>query len=395
MGEVRERIAACAPQVIEYRRWLHAHPELSGKETQSAAYIAKALRDMGLEPVEGVGGNGVVALIQGRGLGKCVALRADFDALPLQETTGLPYASQNPGVMHACCHDTHAAMLLGAAHVLSGMRDQFDGCVKLIFQPSEEDNVASGAKAMIAAGVLEDPKVDAVIGQHLWPHYQTGQVAIRNGAMMASSDRFYITIRGKKSHGSAPEDGVDAIVIATEVVSVLQTIVSRNISPLDSVVVTIGQINGGSRYNIIADEVVMVGTCRNLNPTIRNSMPQRIEKVVKGVVESMGGDYEFRYLMCYSPTANDETMFKLVRDTIRDTLGEEALVVPEKAALTGEDFSFYCERVPSAFFWLGCQDECHPFHPLHSGECSPAEEAFQYGMEVMVESALRFLNSET
>ena len=394
MGEVRQRIAACTEQVIEHRRWFHAHPELSGKETQSAAYIADALRAMGLEPQTGVGGNGVVALIEGRGPGKCVALRADFDALPLQETTGLPYASQNPGVMHACCHDTHAAMLLGAAQVLSGMRDEFDGCVKLIFQPSEEDNVASGAKAMIAAGVLENPKVDAVIGQHMWPHGKTGEVLIRDGAMMASSDRFYITVRGKKSHGSAPEDGVDAIVIATEVISVLQTIVSRNISPLDSVVVTIGQINGGSRYNIIADEVVMVGTCRNLNPAIRNSMPQRIEKVVKGVVESMGGDYEFEYLMCYSPTVNDRKMFKLVRDTVSDTLGEEALVVPEKAALTGEDFSFYCERVPSAFFWLGCQDETHPFHPLHSGECSPAEEALPFGMEVMVESALRFLKQE-
>lgn len=394
MGEVRERISACTEQVKEYRRWLHAHPELSGKEVQTAAYIAQTLRDMGVEPTEGVGGHGVVALIQGRGPGKCVALRADFDALPVQESTGLPFASQTPGVMHACCHDTHAAMLLGAACVLNSMRDQFDGCVKLVFQPSEEDNVASGAKAMIADGVLENPKVDAMIGQHMWPNAEVGKVLVRNGPMMASSDRFYITVRGKKSHGSAPEDGVDAIVIAMEVISVLQTIVSRNISPLDSVVVTIGQINGGSRYNIIADEVVMIGTCRNLNPEIRNSMPKRIEKVIKGVVEGMGGSYEFKYLMCYSPTVNDKKMFSLVRDTVEDLYGEDHLVIPEHAALTGEDFSFFCERVPSVFFWLGGNDNEHPFHPLHSGDCNPSEDALPYGMEVMVESALRFLKQK-
>ena len=199
MSMVNEQIAVCLDKVIEYRRWFHQHPELSGKEKETAAYIANALREMGLEPQEKVGGYGVVALIQGKAPGKCVGLRADFDALPIEETTGLPFASENPGVMHACGHDMHAAMLLGAAWVLNQMKDQFSGCVKLVFQPSEENNVASGAKAMIADGVLENPKVDAMIGQHMWPLSPTGTYLVRNGAMMASSDRLNITIRGKAS----------------------------------------------------------------------------------------------------------------------------------------------------------------------------------------------------
>ena len=389
MSMVNEQIAVCLDKVIEYRRWFHQHPELSGKEKETAAYIANALREMGLEPQENVGGYGVVALIQGKAPGKCVGLRADFDALPIQETTDLPYASQNPGVMHACGHDAHAAMLLGAAWVLNELRDQFDGCVKLIFQPSEENNTDSGAKKMIADGVLENPKVDAMLGQHVWPHGRAGSVLVRNGAMMAASDRFYIRIYGKKSHGSAPENGVDAIVIAAEVINLLQTIISRSVGPLESAVITIGEVRGGSRYNIIADEVEMVGTCRTLTPEIRDAIPPHIESIVRGVTESMGGAYEFEYLKCYSPTVNDPGMFRLVCNAAEEALGPEALVIPEHAALTAEDFSFFCEKVPSGYFWLGCGKEHEPFHPLHSGGFSPAEEALPVGMEVLVTAALK------
>ncbi|MBQ6197536.1 MAG: amidohydrolase [Lachnospiraceae bacterium] len=391
MSDVREVINKYWDKVKEHREWFHRHPELSHEEKETAAYIAKTLREIGLEPKENIGGYGVSAVIQGRGPGKCVGLRADFDALPITECTGLPYTSENPGVMHGCGHDTHAAMLLGAAYVLNELKNEFDGCVKLVFQPAEEDAAACGSKAMIEDGVLENPHVDVMFGQHVWPPLDTGKIGIRNGAMMASSDRFFITIHGKNSHGSAPEAGIDAIVIAAQVISALQSIVSRNVGPLDSAVVTIGLMKGGTRYNIIADTVEMEGTCRNLNPEIRNKMPERIENIIKGVSEGMGGSYDFKYLRCYSPTVNDPNQFELVRDVIREVGGDEMLVIPENSALGGEDFSFYTEKVPCAFWWLGCHEAGKPYYPIHSGGFYADEKALPYGMEVMVKSALKFL----
>ena len=362
-------------KVKEHRYYLHAHPELSHHEKNTAAYIAETLKKMGLSPKENVGGYGVTAVIEGKGEGKCVGLRADFDALPITECTGVPFASETPGVMHACGHDAHTAMLLGAAYVLNEIKDEFAGKVKLVFQPSEEDAAGSGA----------------MFGQHVWPNLPYGKVGVRNGAMMASSDRFFITIKGKNSHGSAPENGIDAIVIAAQVISALQTIVSRNVGPLDSAVVTIGTIHGGNRYNVIADEVKMEGTCRNLNPAIRNTMPDRIGNIVRGVSESMGGSCEFKYLKCYSPTVNDPGKFAIVRDSIVEVLGEDGLVIPENSALGGEDFSFYCQEIPSAFFWLGCQDADQPKYPIHHGNFLPKEESLIIGMKVMLTAALNFL----
>lgn len=391
MRDVHEVINQYWDKVKEHREWFHRHPELSHEEAGTAAYIAKVLKEIGLEPKTNIGGYGVTALIKGRGPGKCVGLRADFDALPVTECTGLPYASENPGVMHACGHDTHAAMLLGAAYVMNELKDEFDGCVKLIFQPAEEDAAACGSKAMIEDGVLENPHVDAVFGQHVWPTMDVGKIGIRNGAMMASSDRFFITIHGKNAHGSQPDAGIDAIVIASQVVTALQSIVSRNVGPLDSAVVTIGVMRGGTRYNIIADTVELEGTCRNLNPEVRNKMPERIENIVRGVTEGMGGAYDFRYLRCYSPTVNDPKQFELVCDAIKETGGDDLLVIPENSALGGEDFSFYCEKRPCAFWWLGCHDPEKPFFPIHSGGFYAEERALPIGMEVMVRSALKYL----
>ncbi|MEG1850248.1 MAG: amidohydrolase, partial [Oscillospiraceae bacterium] len=300
----------------------------------------------------------------------------------------------NPGVCHACGHDMHTAMLLGAAHVLYALRDELSGSVKLIFQPAEESVLSGGAPDMIADGVLEHPHVDAVIGQHMWPQFPTGTAAIRNGAMMASSDRFFITVKGKSSHGSAPEDGIDAIVIAAQVITALQTIVSRGISPLDSAVVSIGVIHGGDRYNVIANEVKLEGTCRNLNPLVRNQMPKRIEQIIRGVTDAMGGTYDFRYCYGYAPTVNNPKMFELVYGVMKDMLGDNA-VIPPSSALGGEDFSFFCEERPSAFFWLGCRRPEVLFgdtFPIHNGGFSPDEKAMPVGIEIFVNSALKFLN---
>lgn len=389
--KVKELIRKYQDKITEHRCHIHAHPELPHTEKETAAYIAKTLREMGLVPTENVGGYGVTALIEGNGEGKCVGLRADFDALPITEKTGLSFASENPGVMHACGHDVHTAMLLGAAYVLNEMRDGFAGRVKLVFQPAEEDAAACGAKAMIEDGVLESPKVDAMFGQHVWPAIDTGKIGIRNGAMMAASDRFFITVKGKNSHASRPEDGIDAIVAASHVITALQTIVARNVGPLDSAVVTIGTIRGGNVYNAIAEEVKLEGTCRNLNPEIRNKMPERIENIVRGVTAALGADYEFKYLRCYSPLVNDPEMFALMDRTIADVIGEENLLHPASAALGGEDFSFYCEKVPSSFFWLGCHKAGTQYHPIHHGEFVPDEAAIPVGIETMVNCALNFL----
>jgi len=387
-----DRIRVVEERVAEHRRWLHAHPELSGQEKETAAYIAAALRKMGLQPRENVGGYGVVALIEGRKGGKCVALRADFDALSIQEETDLPFTSENPGISHACGHDVHTAMLLGAAEVLLGMKEEFAGTIKLIFQPSEENAADSGAKRMIAAGVLEDPPVDAIFAQHVSPNYPTGSIALNEGAMSASSDRFFITVKGKSSHGSAPESGVDAVAIGAQVITALQTIVARNISPLDSAVLTIGKVTAGSRYNIIAEECVMEGTCRTLNPQVQEQLPTRMEAIVKGIAESMGGAYEFKYIKGFIPTMNAPGEFALVRDTAQTLLGKDRVIIPEKSAMTGEDFSFFGKEVPAVFYWLGCQKADAPFYPLHNNRFAPDEAAMPKGMEVMIASALAYLN---
>ena len=392
MEKIRELVEKYTGQIRADRSWLHAHPELACHELESSAYIAHALRKMGIEPREHVGGYGVTAVITGgKGPGKCIGLRADFDALPITEHTGLACSSLNPGVMHACGHDAHAAMLLGAGYVLNEMKDSFAGCVKLVFQPAEENVVLSGARSMIAEGVLEAPKVDAMLGQHVWPGVEAGKIGIRDGAMMAASDRFFITVKGSSTHGSEPQNGTDAIVIAGHVICALQTIVARNVGPLDNAVVSVGNIHGGGAYNVICDEVKLEGTCRNLNPNVRDAMPGWIERVVRGVTDSMGGGYEFRYVRGYSPTVNDHDVFRLVRDAVVEIAGQEALIIPDTAALGGEDFSFYCEKVPSALFWLGCGRPGKKRIPLHNAEFDPGEDVLPLGVEVMTTAALRFL----
>ena len=377
--------------VVHYRRWLHENPELSGQEKNTASFIADCLRKIGLNPKENVGGYGVTALIEGKCPGKCLGIRADFDALSICEETGLPFASKNHGVFHACGHDMHAAMLLGVAQVLNEVRDQFSGSVKLIFQPSEENASDSGAKKMISDGVLSDPPVDAILAQHVSPHYPTGTIALRTGAMTSSSDRFYIRINGKSSHGSEPDGGIDAVVIGGHVITALQAIVSRTVSPQDSVVLSIGKVTGGSTYNIIADSFLMEGTCRTLSPAVQDALPGRMESIIKGVTEGLGGTYSFSYVKGFSPTINDPQQFLLVRNNAQQVLGSDHVIIQEKASMVGEDFSFYGQKVPACFYWLGCRKPDAPFYPLHNSHFSPDEAAMRFGIEIMLSATLSYL----
>ena len=394
MDRINGLVEMYREKVEEYWHWLHAHPELSGQEEKSAEYIANALRAMGLNPVERVGGYGVVALIEGAKPGKCVGLRADFDALPVVELTGLEHASKNPGVCHACGHDAHAAMLLGAAHVLNEMKDEFCGTVKLIFQPAEENPDISGARAMIADGVLENPKVDAVIGQHVNPNISTGDIKLGAGVRTAALDQFYITIHGKGAHASTPQKSVDAIVVGAQVITALQSIVSRNVAPLDSAVLGIGKLNAGTVENVVASTCTMSGTCRNLSSEVRDQMPVRMESIIKGITEGMGASYEFKYIKGYPPVVNDKAMNNIVNDAAIDILGKEHVGVIETPALGGEDFAFYCERVPGLMYRLGCAKDGAEFWPVHNGHFYPDEKALQVGTKVMVASALKFLWNE-
>ena len=377
-------------QVIAWRRDIHAHPELSQHEERTAGLVAGVLDALGLDVKRNVGGFGVVGLLRGKEEGRTVALRADMDALPLNEDTGLPFASQNNGVMHACGHDTHTAMLLGTACVLSGMRNELRGNVKFIFQPAEELNPVGGAPGMIREGVLDG--VDGMFALHVWPACETGKIAIRSGAVMAASDRIFLTVRGRTAHGSRPDQGVDAIVIAANVITGLQGIISRSVSPLDSAVVTIGTIQGGYRYNVIPDCVKLEGTVRTLSPSVQDRMPDLITRTARGIAEALGGTCEVEYVKGYPPLVNDASLAGLAREAVKDSM---EVIVPEQPDLTAEDFAFFARERPAVMAWLGCRAEGVPLEGLpmlHNTKFCPDEGCFAYGIEYFVRSALAFLN---
>jgi len=383
-------------KVVEWRRAIHKHPELSAQEEKTAALVAKVLTDLGLEVRKNVGGHGVVGLLKGTqpGPAKTVGLRADMDALSMQEETGLPFASEVPGVMHACGHDAHTAMLLGAACVLSEMKDALKGNVKFIFQPAEELNPTGGAPGMIKDGVLENPNVDAIFALHVWPGFETGTIISRAGAMMGASDRIFLTITGKTSHGSAPHQGIDAIVIASQVVGGLQTLVSRTVAPLDSAVVSIGTIKGGYRYNVIADKVEMEGTVRTLNPATQDKLPDLIERAAAGYARALGGDASLKYVRGYPPTLNAPELFALVSKSFASSMSDGRFVTLESPDLGGEDFSFFARERPCLMAWLGCRPAgkvSRDMAVLHNSGFDPDEGCFLWGVRFLASCAVDFL----
>lgn len=377
--------------IINLRRDIHAHPELGMNEHRTSKIIYDNLQGLGLKVQKGIGKTGVVALLEGEQQGKTILLRADMDALPINELTSLSFKSKNENVMHACGHDVHTSILLGAAKVLSSFKNQIKGNVKFVFQPAEECNPTGGANYMIEDGVLENPKVDAALALHVWD-MPLGKIGIKKGAMMAQSDRIYIKVKGKSAHGSTPHQGADAIVAAAYVITALQTIVSRNIDPLDSAVVTLGVINGGYRYNVIADEVNIEGTVRTFSPNTASEMPEKIDMVIKNVCKALGCDYEFKYVKGYPLTYNDEVLTEKVINTLKDSLGEKNIVIPEKPATIGEDFSFFNKHVPCTFMWLGCKSEINEnCCNLHSPNFVCDEKAIPIGIKALCDIALTIL----
>lgn len=379
-------------RIIEIRRDIHMHPELGMEESITSSLVASELEKLGLKVQINIGNTGVVGLLQGKDEGKTLLLRADMDALPIEENNDLEFKSRNPGVMHACGHDVHTAVLLGVAKVLTEMKDSIKGNVKFVFQPAEENNPTGGARYMIQDGVLENPKVDAAMALHVWD-IPLGTVALRKGTMMARSDRLFITIRGKSSHASQPQKGADAIVAAAQVITALQTVISRNVDPMESAVITLGTISGGSRYNVVSDKVVLEGTVRIFDDSVAEIIPEKIQKITRGVAEAMGCQAQVDYVEGYSMTVNDPELAQDAIDNFRDILGEEKVLVPDNPASGGEDFSEFTKRVPSVYYWLGMKSEQNEDKAiLHNPNLIIDERAIEYGITTMASAAIDYLN---
>ena len=385
-------------RVVEWRRTLHAWPELSYQEHRTAELVASVLRELGAEVRTGLAGTGVVGLVRGRGPGKTVAVRADMDALPVTEQTGLPFASDNPGVMHACGHDAHVAMALGAARVLAGLRDRFDGQVMFVFEPNEEildSGEEAGAVRLVRQGILDDPRVDLVLGQHVYPEYPTGQVAVRSGVMMTGFDYVDLTIVGETAHTSTSHKGADAIVAAAHVVTALQTLTSRELDPMESAIVHLGTVQGGTRRNILADRVELTGTVRISDQAQREALRERIERIVAGITAALRCTYELRYERVAAAVVNDPAATAMVGEVARALHGPAGLYSMPMPRLTAETFQAYgAGGRPYVFWFLGVGNPARGIEwASHHPRFTIDEDAMQAGVAVLAGAALRGLAS--
>ena len=385
-----QRAQELADFLVELRRDFHRHPELSFREYRTAQTVADRLSELGIGVRTGVGKTGVVGDLGTTG--PRVALRADMDALPIQEANEVDYASQSPGVMHACGHDVHVAWLLGAAQLLAeaASEGRLPGHVRFLFQPSEEgqdEEGLSGAMRMVEAGVMDG--VDAVVGLHVWADLPVGTIGLRDGPMTAYPDKFKLIIKGRAAHGAYPHEGFDAITLSAQVISALQTVVSRRLDPTQGRVLTIGTIQGGTKENILADQVTMTGTIRTFEPKTREALFAEMERAC-GVARALGGDFELTIQPGYRPVVNDRDLTALVRQVGVDMLGMEN-VRESPLEMGGEDFCYFSEKAPGCFAWIGGatpgEDRRKHHHPLFDVD----ERSLPIGAALLAETAIRFL----
>lgn len=394
-NDTLKRAEAMRDWLIDTRRALHRIPEPGNEEFETSEAVAQRLAGLGI-PYTRVG-TGLVALLEGEGLdgtgqGRCVALRADMDALPIEEPAGRPYGSLHRGYMHACGHDAHMTIALGVAKLLSECRSEFSGSVKFFFQPAEE--TTGGAEPLIAAGCLENPRVDLVLGLHVAPDLPSGRVEVRSGAFYGASDNLEIIVKGKSAHAAHPDQGIDAIVVAASVIQALQTIVSRSVSALDSAVISLGMIEGGTRNNILAGEVRLVGTIRTLSEDVRAFVHRRVEEVCIRTAEAFGAHSEVRISPSYPVLVNDERATELVRTTAVELLGGENVGLAKTPSLGVEDFAYYLRERPGTFWHLGCAPGGGPMAPLHSSDFDIDEACLPVGVAVQASAALRYLRND-
>ena len=376
---------------VDKRRALHRIPEEGFKEFKTQQEICKTLDELGIPYT--TERTWVVALIQGAHPGRTIALRADIDALPVQEPKGIQYRSQHSGWMHACGHDIHMAIQLGAAKILNGVKDKLHGSVKLLFQPAEETE--GGAKPMVKAGVLSNPDVDAVYGLHVQSRLPLGAIETRTGTLNASTDEIRLDVCGKGGHAAYPESSVDAIVLTAQIINALQTLVSRSVSPLSSVVLSFGTIHGGTAENVICDHVAMEGTLRTTDPKNRAFALQHIEKVARGIAASFGGSAKLTVVDGYAPLVNHTKEAEMVLEIARELYGNTNVIVKEAPSMGGEDFSYFIEETPGAFYHIGCTSpDKMPAAPLHNKNFSPDEECIRQGIEMQTAIVLRETGTE-
>ncbi len=384
---LKNEIKSITEQLILWRRELHRCPETAHKEHKTAEFLKKALQEMGLE-VSSAGGTGLKAVLNGRPGGGAVALRADMDALPIQEEGDKSYISQNPGAAHACAHDGHMAILLGTAKVLKENKDQFAGKIVFLFQPAEE-LPPGGAVDMIKDGVLDG--VEAVFGLHLWQPLPSGKVGIVPGPMMAAADNFRITITGRAGHGSMPHTALDPIFTAGQMITGLQSVVSRNLDPLKSLVVSFGTIHGGTVYNIIPQQAELTGTVRTFEHVIRDMAKKRMKGIIDNTAAAYGMKAEFEYMDGYPPLVNDEAMTARVLRVVEAELGGDRITSIDPV-MGGEDFAYYLQKVPGAFFFLGAGDGQE--YPHHHPRFDFDEDVLPEGVQLMCALALDFLREK-
>jgi len=382
------------PYLVKLRRKFHQYPETAFEEFKTSQTIAQELNKIGLKVKTGIAKTGVVGLLKADRKGKTVALRADMDALPIWEQTDLSYASKNKGKMHACGHDAHISCVIGAAIILSRLKSTLKGNVKFIFQPSEEVS-PGGAIQMIKQGVLTSPKVDSIFALHCDSNIPFGKVGTKNGIMMAFADDFDITIIGKGGHGARPQDGIDAIAVASQVINALQTIVSRKIDPLKSAVVSIGIIQGGQARNIICDKVILKGTARSLEKKVAEMLPALIKQIVSGIAKSCRADFKFEYQKGYPVLINDCKSTDVARNVIRNLYNQSSIYEIEKPVMGGEDFARFLERAPGTMMRLGIRNEkIGAIYPWHHPKFKIDENALKIGSAVLAGVVLQSLQNK-
>ena len=384
---IQDTVSEVLPKVVEWRRHFHMYPEVSGKEVETSLYIQKELAAMGIPFETGFFQNAVLGVIEGAKPGKTIALRADMDALPVTEQTGLPFASKHEGVMHACGHDSHMAILLGAAAVLSKLKDHIAGHVKLVFQPAEEEAAIGGGRNFVASGKLDD--VSEIYGLHVWPELPVGVVGLRPGNLMAASDRFYVHIKGKSTHAAQPHNGTDALVMAAHFIIDVQTLVSREMDPMENVVCTIGLMKAGTRYNVGVEDAYLEGTVRTYTPALRDKMERRLGEILKGLDVMFGTKSELNYVRGHSATINTPEKIRFLQKIGKSYLGEDAVVEPQFPSMCAEDFSSYLQKIPGAFMWLGTGKEGTP--ALHNASFAIDESILPLGVTMEAAAVLEAL----
>ena len=394
LNKIEEYISIYLDEIIEFRRNIHQNPELAHEEFLTTSLIIKHLENLDIKIDRSFSKTGVCGILRGSTDGPTLLLRADIDALPIPEENNLSYKSLVEGKMHACGHDVHTAILLGVAKVLSNFKEYIKGNIKFVFQPAEEESPDGGAKEMVERGILENPKVDRAMALHVWP-LPLGTIGLKSGTMMAQSDRLFIQVQGKSSHASQPHEGFDAILTASHIITSLQSIISRNIDPMDSAVITIGTIHGGNRYNVLCDKVSLEGTVRIFDLSLQDILPKRIKEVCENIASAFNCSCDVKYVPGYKMVVNDEDFTSKVVSSFKSVLGNENVIIASRPAPGGEDFSAISEKVPSTFYWLGMKSDLNKDNcVLHNPNLIVDESCIKVGILTMVKASLDYLTQD-